>query len=158
MVIKKAPAKATPAKKAAPSKRAAEQDQPDSPIPGAVAFSVDKPVNLEQLEAEISAATGAQVTVALVGAPDGQAPLDAGNVATLWVIPASASASLVQQALDDHSADSGWGIPQVIQELNEIWALLSASPELILTQEQQLKLLRGLAFRVMGGPRTAPAE
>lgn len=126
-----------------------------SPITGATAFPVGKPVNLTQLKAEIVTATGvASINLALTGG-DALEPLSDDNPATLWVAPASLDSGVVNQVVEDHSPDSNWGVPSVILDFNEVWALLAANPEVDLTAEQQTKLLRGLAFRVLSPSQSA---
>jgi hypothetical protein len=74
-----------------------EADAPDNtpppPFPNAASFPLEKPVNLIQIEDEITTAVGQTAQVALVGDYDPDQPISPTNSAQLWVAPNTISTS-----------------------------------------------------------------
>lgn len=121
-------------------------DPTDSPMVNAVPFLLTKPVNLAQLQHELIMATGEpDLQVGVVGPyPDG--------TMILWVTPPSVDPDTVNQVIADHVPESGWGVPQVEKDYQDVMTRLLADPEADLSDDDVRALVRGLAFRQLPLP------
>lgn len=118
-----------------------------SPIDNAVGYKITSPVNLPQLQAELSAATGTEVhNTALSGPDDPSQAIGPDNWQGLWVCPMGLNASTVAQTVADHQPNPNWGIPQVITDFTAVLARLQENPEMTLTDDDRDALLRGVCL------------
>jgi hypothetical protein len=118
-----------------------------APIDSALGWQINKPINLPQLQSEISALSSGKVANAALSGPNDQTqPISDSNTADLWISPQGVDPQAVAQAFQDHVADPSWGIPQFILDFNTLLAQLRMDPEMTLTAEQQSTLIRGVAL------------
>lgn len=140
--------------KAEPS---AGPDPDDSPLEGSSPYVLLKPVNLAQLDAEISTATGAEnLDVVLTGPDDPNQLTGPSNPAVLWLRPSNLDN--VQGIIDAHNPDPQWGVPQVMKDYGVVWAKLQADPEAKLTPTEVRTLAVGVAFQLNAAQQTGTAS
>jgi|tagenome__1003787_1003787.scaffolds.fasta_scaffold19398446_2 hypothetical protein len=118
-------------------------DLASSPLPNAIPFRLTDPVNLGQLNQELSAALNTEVQGVLVGPYE-----DGGSI--LWLTPPSADPDIVAQVVEDHVPDPDWGLPSVVAGYEEAMSKLGDDPNTELSAEEVRILAAGNALRLQG--------
>lgn len=116
-----------------------------------VEMPLSKPVNMVQLAAEVTEATGTAVALSLVGPSVATDPVSEDNPATLYASPA-VDADQLAQAVAEHVPNPTWGPTPADQAFNDIWGKLQANPGHKMSAAEQRALIVGLVFKFMSGP------
>lgn len=125
------------------------QDAPP-PFEDQVTFALTKVVNLGQLGDEISAALHQQVSFAQLGPDDPAAPISETNQAALAISPGSVDQAVVQEAIDAHTPEAGYGMPAYIKAFDDLIYQVANDPDTALSAQDVEMGVRGLLLRESG--------
>jgi hypothetical protein len=125
------------------------QDAPP-PFEDQASFPLTKAVNLGQLGDEISAALHRQISFAQLGPEDPAAPISETNQATLAISPGSVDQAAVQEVIDAHIPEAGYGVPTYIKEFDDLLYQVSNNPDAALSADDVEIGVRGLLLRESG--------
>jgi hypothetical protein len=124
-------------------------DTPPPPFANAASFPLEKPVNLVQLQDEISAAAGLTVQAAVAGDYDPMQPISPTNDATLWVAPDTVSSGLIITAITNHVVNPAYGISDVDLQFQAVLQKLVHDNSAVLTADELQAAVRGLTLRTL---------
>lgn len=133
-------------------------DSPDTPPPpfsNGADFPLEKPINIVQLQDEISAAVGQTVQTSIAGNYDPTQPLSPTNTATLWVAPDTVSSSAVLDAIADHVLNPAYGLSVTDVLFRSALEKVLHNNNAVLTSDEMQAAIRGLLLRSVfsqGGP------
>lgn len=133
-------------------------DSPDTPPPpfsNGADFPLEKPVNLVQLQDEISIAVGQTVQTSIAGNYDPTQPLSPTNTATLWVAPDTVSSSVVLDTIEDHVLNPAYGLSITDVLFRSALEKVLHNNNAVLTSDEMQAAVRGLLLRSVfsqGGP------
>jgi hypothetical protein len=119
-----------------------DEDATWSPFPDAdvAKFHADKDINQSQLHAELEQALNRVVQLSTTSTP--------GEIGeTIWLVPGDVDEEAVQTVIDEHQADTNWGVPQSTQDYFEVLRRVLADPEVELTSQEIQTALKGLLLR-----------
>jgi hypothetical protein len=124
-----------------------EVTEPPPAYANGATFELVKPVELEQLKAEINKATKRSVEISQSGPPSGLEPISDTNRALLSITPGNVSRDAVQKVIDDHVPDGVFGVPESEQAYQAVVQKIVDDPEADLSPEEMLSAVRGLVLR-----------
>lgn len=121
------------------------EEVPWSPFPDqeTAQFHAAKEIGQAQLHAELEKALDQPVQLSTARTP--------GEVGeTLWIVPASVDAEVVEKAIADHVPDPNWGVPQSTRDWFDVQRRVLEDPEIVLTPEEMQSVVKGLLMRQIG--------
>lgn len=126
------------------------------PLPNAVTVEVTKPVNMVQLDDEISAALSLSVNMAL-RQDDASRPISVTNPATLFIQPNTVNLTTVNSVITAHVLNPNYGTPVSITAFNEVTQKVVSNYDVELTADEMEAAVKGLLLRMYLIPSiTAP--
>lgn len=130
----------TPAIEEAPA-----EETPWSPFPDqdAATFTVSKKINEAQLHQELEEALDLPVQMSTSKAVG-------DDETTLWVVPNTVDADVVQAVLDGHTADSEWGVPSSTRDYIALVRKVVGDPTYALSTDEIQTAVKGLILRLQG--------
>jgi predicted RNA-binding protein with TRAM domain len=132
-----------------PTAAPVQEDTP--PYENALTFTITFPVDLDQLIDEVSNACGQTVMISFVhdASLDELSPDDPG---TMYLIPDTVDASVVQGVLDSYDFNPSYGRTQVVADYAAVVAAVQDNNEVVLSAEQIQAALRGLILGLDATP------
>lgn len=122
-------------------------DTPAPPFPNALDFTLEKPVNLVQLQDEISNDVGLTVQASVAGNYDPAQPISPTNPATLWVAPDTVSSAAVAAVLAAHVPNPAYGMSISDSLFQSALGKVLNDHNATLTADELQAAVRGLLLR-----------